>query len=73
MYVLLEEKHKKSCTNPQIIRVRADSKDEYPIDIKDDVPTTSGNISQVHRLLADYDENRIDAGDQPLTRFQKTS
>ena len=66
-----KKKHKKSCKNPQIIRVRADSKDEFPIDIKDYVPTPSGNISQVHRLLAEYDENRSDSGDQPLTRFQK--
>ena len=25
------------------------------------------------KKLAEYDENRIDSGDQPLTRFQKTS
>ena len=66
-----KKKHKKYCKNPQIIRVRADSKDEFPIDIKDYVATPSGNISQVRRLLAEYDENRIDSGDQPLTRFQK--
>ena len=51
--------------------MRADSKNEFPIDIKEYVPTPSGNISQVYRLLAEYDENRIDSGDQPLTRFQK--
>ena len=66
-----KKKHKKFCKKPQIIRVRADSKDDFPIDIKEYVPTPSGNISQIHRLLAEYDENRIDAGDQPLTRFQK--
>ena len=66
-----EKEALKNCKNPQIIRVRADSKDEFPIDIKDYVSTLSGNISQVHRLLAEYDENRIDSGDQPLKRFQK--
>ena len=66
-----KKKHNKSCKNPQITRVRADSKDEFPIDIKDYVPKLSRNISQVHRLLAEYDENRIYSGDQPLTRFQK--
>ena len=66
-----KKKHKQSCKNPRIIRVRAASKDEFPIDIKEYVPTLSGNISQVSRLLAMYDENRMDSGDQPLTRFQK--
>ena len=68
-----KKKHKKYCRNCQIIRVRADSKDEFPIDIKEYAPSPSGNISQDHRLLTEFDENRIDAGDQHLTRFQKTS
>ena len=66
-----KKKHKNSCKNPQIICVRADSKDEFPIDIKKYVPTPSGSIYYVHRSLEEFDENGIDAGGQPLTRFQK--
>ena len=65
------KRHKKSCKNLQIIRVRADSEDEFPVDIKEYVPTPPGNISQVDRLLAEYDANRFYSGDQPVTPFQK--
>ena len=65
-----KKKHKKSCKNPQIIRVRADSKDKFPVDTKEYVPTPSGNISQVNRSFGEYDENRFDSGDQLLSRFQ---
>ena len=66
-----KKKHKITCKNPSIIRVRADSKEEFPADLKEFVPTPSGNIRQVHDLIDEYDKNRIECGDQPLTRFQK--
>ena len=72
MYVLLEKRNTK---NPaKILKLfvcEQIPRTNFQLISNQLIPTPSGNISQVRRLLAEYDENRIDAGDQPLTRFQK--
>ena len=68
-----KKKHKKCCRKHEIIKVNPKSKDDFPSLFHFDIPgTRRGKSLNHHELLDEYDENRNEAGDQSLTRFQKT-
>ena len=46
--------------------------DEFPSHFRFDIPGIRGKTFNHHKLLDEYDENRNEAGDENMTRFQKT-
>ena len=67
-----KKKHKKNCRKHEIIKVNPKSMDEFPSHFRFDIPGIRGKTFNHHKLLDEYDENRNEAGDENMTRFQKT-
>ena len=46
--------------------------DEFPPNLLNGMPSCPGKGKTTHKLLDDYDDNRSEAGDQKISRFQRS-
>ena len=67
-----KKKHKKKCKQHDIVQVDRNSVNNFPVKLKLEASMYLNQAANHPDLIQHYDDNRFEAGDPALTRFQKT-